>query len=449
MLTGGRMNKIVRNLGFAALFPLAALASRGLGHRRDDRPADQVRQGRGDRRQGPLPDSGTAGSELHRLGAGLWARRLSQDKNDRGQDGEPEGDRRALREGSGRVLPRHVLVLHAEHSREGPVPGHGRQRQRHLAEHQDPGAVGRHGEERLSIVPCARLTRHPRGAEAVHRERAQLGRGLGAPNAVGPGDEQHGARPGLHGHRRRAEELRRLDRSHRRRRGAVRQAEAARRRRAQRRRHHVGFLYAEALPARRRRELSAQPAAECQRTDLRRAGGEHGQRPGARSGEAPRLYHQPSGFECRDAFVQAAADAAVGLLGRGADLGRLEQHPQRDDGRGRTDLVLRAASAAGESGVLQEGLGSPVRQGRATGKLAAPGLGVRPEDAEVAARRPVLLDPPPLLRQGQRHALVQPGRSRERRDRLAQDQAVPRQRRRGEVAGLDADHRRHQRQRQT
>src|SRR5436189_113453 len=27
MLTGGRMNKIVRNLGFAALFPLAALAA--------------------------------------------------------------------------------------------------------------------------------------------------------------------------------------------------------------------------------------------------------------------------------------------------------------------------------------------------------------------------------------------------------------------------------------
>ena len=111
--------------------------------------------------------------------------------------------------------------------------------------------------------------------------------------------------------------------------------------RAQHRRDDVGFLDAGALPARRHLDLPARSARQRQRPDLRRAGGEHRQHSGARSGQAPRLHHQASGA-ARARLFEGPADDAVGLLGRGADLGRLQQPAQRDDGRAGARVVQRA-----------------------------------------------------------------------------------------------------------
>ena len=52
--------------------------SRRLGHRRDDRPADQVRPHRRHRRPGPLRHPRSAEGQLQGLGARLWPRRFAE-----------------------------------------------------------------------------------------------------------------------------------------------------------------------------------------------------------------------------------------------------------------------------------------------------------------------------------------------------------------------------------
>src|SRR6266496_192211 len=61
-------------------------------------------------------------------------------------------------------------------------------------------------------------------------------------------------------------------------------------------------------------------------------------------------------------------------------------------------MVQRQDPAGTQPGLLQEGLGSSLGQGRAAGKFPPPGLRVRSEDQPVEARRHLLFHAPPVLR---------------------------------------------------
>ena len=125
--------------------------------------------------------------------------------------------------------------------------------------------------------------------------------------------------------------------------------------------------------------------------------------------------------------------------------------PQSDDRRGGPGVVHRDASGPTKTPAFcKKGSDHPLGEGCAARGLRASALDVRPEDAEVVADQHLLLHPAPQLRpRRQSHAVDERGRPGERRGRLAQHQGVSRDRRRQEVARLDADHRRHQRRRQT
>ena len=142
-------------------------------------------------------------------------------------------------------------------------------------------------------------------------------------------------------------------------------------------------------------------------------------------------------------------DGAVAVLGRRADLGQPDQHAQPDVRREGPRLVHLARAPAGESGLLQEGLGPSVGEAVPDRTVQPPSVDVRSEDRQVHADQHVLPDASPGLRRGrQPHAVDERRRPAERRRRLAEPQDVRGDRRRGEVAGLDAARPRHQRQRQ-
>src|SRR5258708_6430649 len=143
-----------------------------------------------------------------------------------------------------------------------------------------------------------------------------------AAHAVGTGVDPNGDRPRLHGDRRCAEELRRLDRPRRGGRAALRQARAAAGRGTQHGGHHVGFLDAEILSARRHLDRPGQSAAQPQRPDLRRARGGHPQPSGARPRQGPGVHDQAPGHQPQDPVLDGIADAALALLGQGAAVGR-------------------------------------------------------------------------------------------------------------------------------
>ena len=64
-------------------------------------------------------------------------------QGDAGQDAEPDGGRRArIARAAARVLPGRLLVLAAAGARQERVPRHRARRQRHRAEHDEPGASG-------------------------------------------------------------------------------------------------------------------------------------------------------------------------------------------------------------------------------------------------------------------------------------------------------------------
>ena len=88
--------------------------SRRVGHRRDDGPADEVREDRRDRRAGPLPHPRSPESEVRGVGPRLWARRFAQGVRDARAGPQPESRGRAHARRSGAVLPGGVLVCDAE-----------------------------------------------------------------------------------------------------------------------------------------------------------------------------------------------------------------------------------------------------------------------------------------------------------------------------------------------
>ena len=122
------------------------------------------------------------------------------------------------------------------------------------------------------------------------------------------------------------------------------------------------------------------------------------------------------------------------------------QQPQLDARRAGPRVAGRERARSREPGVLQGGLGSSVGEGVPDGsRRAAPG-GLRSEDEEVHVRRHLLRHAPSAVRlRRQRHAVDERRRTG---GRLAEHEDVRRDRRRGEVAGLDGDDSRHQRQRQ-
>ena len=72
---------------------------------------------------------------------------------------------------------------------------------------------------------------------------------------------------------------------------------------------------------------------------------------------------QDAGARSEDAVVEGRSDVAVALLGRRGDLGQPDQHAQPDVRREGPGVVHLARRPAGQSGLLQEGLGPSVGQG--------------------------------------------------------------------------------------
>ena len=256
--------------------------SRGLGHCRDQRSADQVREDRGHRRSRPVSDPGPAGGEVQRVGAGLRSRRLAEGAGVAGHEPEPQCRHRTERPRGGGVLPRRLLVLADEGAAGQRLPRHRAVGQRHCAEHAQPGRVAAPDEERhLPRVPPAREQGDARNSCRA-RHLLVDDAGVGAAARLGSGGLEHD--PVDEPDRPRALSLgpRRLDRSHQGRRASAGSAAAAGPR-AQRRDHHVGLGRSQGLPARRRLDRSPQSDGERERAALRSARVECGLRARPRS----------------------------------------------------------------------------------------------------------------------------------------------------------------------
>ena len=217
-------------------------------------------------------------------------------------------------------------------------PGTGAQRQRHLAEHQEPGRVDSPGRQhrRLHRLPsdgrhgdAHDSGEHPRASSQDSKtawdRRIQAGQAGGGMSA----------RFTQVGRAARAGDVRGLDRSHRGRRTAGGGAGASAGPRAQRRHHDVGLGRSEGLPARRDRERQAQSHGE--RRTVRST---------ARSKRAPttcrssiRRRNTASQVKLtrprsRDAELRrSAAGRAVAVLGRRSDLEQQDHGAQLRDGQ--------------------------------------------------------------------------------------------------------------------
>ena len=131
-------------------------------------------QDRRHRRPGSLPDSRSAEGEATACGCAAtgWSTRRRSDA--RRADAEPDGGARADAARGGGVLPGRLLVLAAQGAGQERVPRHRPERQRHRADHREPGAVAAQSEvRRLHGVPPAR---HARDARDARRPRARFRR---------------------------------------------------------------------------------------------------------------------------------------------------------------------------------------------------------------------------------------------------------------------------------
>ena len=207
---------------------------RRLGDRRDDRPADQVREDGRDRRSGPLRPARSAESQLSGLGARLRPRRLGQGGWRAGQAAQSDRGARAERSRRGAsTIPR------STGTRCWKIPAEDNSAARAIFPKDHAGRLAEADEEhrlhRLSSARPASDAHHP-GAFGDFKSR----RRLDAPHPVRPvgrADDQSARRRVC---RRAVQVSRRLDRPHRQRRAAVLQAAAPARRRAQHRRHLRG-----------------------------------------------------------------------------------------------------------------------------------------------------------------------------------------------------------------
>ena len=270
-----------------------------------------------------------------------------------GKIAQPDGGRGAERDGRGAVLSADLLVLDAEDPGEERVSRHG-PGQRH-AEHEEPGRVAeRHQDHRLHVVPRARHHGHahdPEGARRVH----ELGRGVGAAHPVRTGHDADGQRRSNRlGTAARAQAVRPTGPT------AIAAGELPFDKPARPQgieRNVVLTLWDWSTPTAYMHDLIATD----RRNPTVNANGKLYGAPEESTDYVPVLdpkthtasADQASGARSEDAVLEGRPDGALALLGRGADLGQPDQHPQPDDGREGPGLVHRARAPAGQSGLLQ------------------------------------------------------------------------------------------------
>ncbi len=302
-------------------------------------------------------------------------------------------------------------------------------------------------DRQLRVLPPGGQQGHARDPDEPRRVRLVSG-GVGASRPVGTGRRRHAQRHQQPRCEARARALRRLDGPGCRRRAAA-GAAAATGRRAQRRDHAVGLGRSEGLPARRDHHRPPQPDRQRQRTGLRVARGERRLHARARSHAPPGEPHPGSGARSEHPVRRAADGAArVPILGRGADLDQQGQRAQ-PDARSQSAVVADVQGASQrEPGHVPRGLDASVGEAHAGQRRRASPGDVRPGHEEDDAHRHLLRDAPPAVcRRREQHA-VDEQRRRRRRRRLAEHEDVRRDRRRGEVAGLDGARARSQRKRE-
>ena len=188
------------------------------------------------------------------------------------------------------------------------------------------------------------------------------------------------------------------------------------------------------------------PAVRIARVQLRpdadpRPGQEHGDDvPGAGAGSEMPLSLGPGHAAALDAA------AAVAVLGHRAHLGYAREQPQLDVRPRGPAVARRDGARAGESGVLQGGIGSSVGEGVPDRARRAAPRGVRSEDEEVHVRRHLLLAR--TIRSSATTRTTRSGRAAAARWSAGSTRRCSADRRCGEVAGMDGADPRHERQRQ-
>ena len=315
--------------------------------------------------RGRYRDSRSAEGALRGVGARLRARRQREDDERAGQAGERRRDAGADAGRRGAVLPGDLLVLDAEDPDAGRVrrtrdsfAGNMTQ-QRWLSAMKNLGCVGCHQLGQLSTrtIPAA-LGTFASGAEAWRR-RVQSGQA-----------GEHDVRPAERARRRVVPVLRRLDRSHREGRAAARQAASARRASSatSSSRCATGWTtkqYLHDLISSDRRNptvngngpLYGSPEYSSDLLPILDPVEEQGDDvPGAGARSAA-----CRSASARDTRRRSKPLAAVGVLGRRGDLGHARQQPQLDVRSARAASGWRRRCAAPENPAFcQRGLGSSV-----------------------------------------------------------------------------------------
>ncbi len=167
-------------------------------------------------------------SERTTCGCAATGSSIRQSADRAGQDGQPDGGGGAQRARGRRVLPGRLLVLAAPCSRQRRVPRHRSDRQRHLADHDEPGRVAAQSEVgRLAGRATSSARKATREIPPGLGTFPIIGGGVGAADAVRPGRRADERRPEPARSRARACDVRGLDRPDRRRRGAAGAAAAA------------------------------------------------------------------------------------------------------------------------------------------------------------------------------------------------------------------------------
>ena len=144
------------------------------------------------------------------------------------------------------------------------------------------------------------------------------------------------------------------------------------------------------------------PTRQRERAGLRRARAERRLPAGARSGRRTRASRVPLTVRDPNTPPTGADDAgAVAVLGRRGDLDEQEQRAQPDARREGTGLDHVGRAAAGESGLLQGRVRATRRRSCSPSTTRGPpSRGVRSEDEEADAHQHLLRHAPPDVRRG-------------------------------------------------
>ncbi len=317
---------------------------RRLGHRRDERPRHEIRQDGRDGRSRAVRDPRPPAGDVRRVGARVRTGRFAEGQEPARAGPELERGGGAERGGRGRILSGHLLVLHAQDSRQAPVSGHGPRGQRHARRVQNTGAVAQRGAaERLRQLSSAGRQSDARDPGGAGRGQGLVRRGVDATAPIGTGrrDDGQNHRDPQHQRRRPPSPAGGVDGSHPRRRAAGVDAVAAARRRAQPRRHRVRLALAEVLHPRSDRDRPPQAHGQRVRSDLRRRGAQHRPPADSRPGEDNEDHDARTGARSGRAQLgarQSGGRAVTVLRGR-AGVGLAGERAQSDDGPGRTRLL--------------------------------------------------------------------------------------------------------------